>query len=69
MVCHLKNILTNKGGQSLLSATYENSHQKAIMSIYPEFDLKPWLFSKTQKDFWNKKENQVLIIRAVHFFI
>ena len=38
-------LVTQQGGNSIVS--YYNSHQKAIMSIYSEYNWQPWRFDKT----------------------
>ena len=49
------------GVGSVLSS-YGNSHIRALASIFPEHDWKPWNFRKIPRDFWSKEENIVQLI-------
>ena len=45
-------------GSSLLSKYYGGSPNKLIQNVYPNYDYKPWLFNKTECNYWDKIENR-----------
>jgi len=51
-----KAIVSNYGN-GLFTKVYDSSPYKMVNDIFPEFHLKPWLFGKTNSEFWNETEN------------
>jgi len=52
-----QNDIINNYGSGVLSKYYGGSPNKLIQNIYPEYEWKPWLFNKTECNYWDKKEN------------
>jgi len=48
---------TRKTGLSnLIDQYYDQSHSKAVMAHYPEYEWKEWLFKYTPNDFWKNSD-------------
>jgi len=48
--------ISQNGGAGLLNR-YTNSPYKALKTVYPEFDWKPWMFSQVSRGFWENEQN------------
>eukprot|EP01114_Cavostelium_apophysatum_P021810 TRINITY_DN7703_c0_g1_i1.p1 TRINITY_DN7703_c0_g1~~TRINITY_DN7703_c0_g1_i1.p1 ORF type:complete len:1057 (-),score=241.58 TRINITY_DN7703_c0_g1_i1:7-3177(-) len=59
------------GGSGLLKH-YDRSIQKALKSIYPEHDWKPWKFENVARNFWKDLQNRKIFVdhlaKQLHFF-
>jgi hypothetical protein len=42
----------------MLRRKCNNSTHTLLSQVYPEYDWLPWLFVKTQPNFWKDKKNQ-----------
>lgn len=51
------NKVKSSGGGYILYH-YKDSLQKALQSIYPEFEWKPFLFGQVSRNYWKDKNNQ-----------
>ena len=50
--------LIDNNGKGLVN-NYDNSHVKAITTIYSDYKWLPWLFHSISKGYWSNKNNQI----------
>ncbi len=48
------NLVYQYGGKGLLNSHYGNSLFRALQSVYPEYDWKPWRFQQPTRGYWEK---------------
>jgi hypothetical protein len=51
-----KEDISSMGGQLLLEK-YDDSMEKLLRSVYPNYDWKPWLFNRVCNGFWANEGN------------
>jgi hypothetical protein len=56
--------VASKHGSGLLTM-YDSSVSKALATVYPEHDWKPWMFTEAPKHFWDQKSNIDVFVNSL----